>query len=153
MERDDYVCYDMAKMERNLKIAAIIFLAVSAIGFLDAAYLTVEHYRGDIPPCTILGCEIVLTSAQSRIAGIPVALLGSLYYLTLLILSFAYLDSKKRPIIRFASYCTVVGLIASIYFVYLQLFVIREICQYCMASAGTSTILFALGIYILIKEV
>src|SRR3989344_4839060 len=141
----------MPPITRNIKIAAIIFLAVSAVGFLDATYLTVEHYRGGIPPCAILGCEIVLTSAQSRIAGVPVALFGSLYYLTLLIFSFAYLDSEKKSIIRLASYCTVVVFVASIYFVYLQLFVIKEICQYCMISAGTSTILFVLGIYIFTK--
>jgi len=64
----------MPPITRNIKIAAIIFLAVSAVGFLDATYLTVEHYRVGIPPCAILGCEIVLTSAQSRIAGVPVAL-------------------------------------------------------------------------------
>lgn len=136
-------------MIQNIKTLAVIFLVVSAIGFIDATYLTVTHYIGGIPPCTIRGCEIVLTSNQSRIAGIPVALVGSLYYATLLILSFAYLDSKKSSIIKFASYCTVVGILASIYFVYLQFFVIKAICQYCMISAGTSATLFVLGIYIL----
>lgn len=138
-------------MRRNIKIAAIVFLVVSAIGFLDATYLTIEHYRGGIPPCTTAGCEIVLTSAQSEIAGVPVALLGSLYYLTLLVLSIAYLDSKKTAIIQFASYCTTAGFVASLYFVYLQLFVIKHICQYCMVSASTSTILFILGVYVIIK--
>lgn len=134
-----------------MKVWAIVFLVVSFLGFLDATYLTVQHYLGVIPPCAIQGCEIVLTSAQSKIVGIPVALLGALYYLTLLILSIAYLDSKKASIIRFASYCTTVGLAASAYFVYLQLFVLKEMCQYCMVSAGTSTILFLLGLYILAK--
>lgn len=137
-------------MTKNIKIAAIIFLAVSALGFLDAAYLTVEHYRGSIPPCTIKGCEIVLTSAQSEIAGIPVALFGSLYYLALLILAIAYLDGKKS-LINLAAKLTPLGFIASLYFVYLQLFVIHNICQYCMASAATSTLLFIAGMYIIIK--
>jgi len=94
----------------------------------------------------------VLTSGHAKIAGIPVALLGSLYYLTLLILSVAYLDIKKTAIIRFASYCTIVGFTASLYFVYLMLFVIKEICQYCLISAATSTILFILGLFIIIKS-
>lgn len=138
-------------MTRNIKIAAIIFLAVSALGFLDAAYLTIEHFRGSIPPCAIQGCEIVLTSAQSKIAGIPVALLGALYYLALLILSISFFDSKKESIIRFTSKLTPLGFIASLYFVYLQFSVIKEICQYCMVSAGTSTLLFITGMYIIIK--
>jgi uncharacterized membrane protein len=128
------------------------FIIVSFLGFLDATYLTIEHYRGNIPPCTIAGCEIVLTSGYAKIVGIPVALLGSLYYLTILILSVAYLDLKKIAIIRFASYCTIAGFAASLYFVYLMLFVIKEICQYCLISATTSTILFILGLFIITKS-
>ncbi len=138
-------------MTRHLKIAVIIFLTVAALGFFDATYLTIEHYRGSIPPCTIKGCEIVLTSEHAEIAGIPVALLGALYYLALLILSIAYLDSKKKTTIQLASYFTIAGFIASLYFVYLMLFVIKEICQYCLVSATTSTLLFIAGMYIVIK--
>ena len=138
-------------MKSNIKTAVIIFLIVGAIGFIDATYLTIEHYRGGIPPCTIKGCEVVLTSIYSQISGIPVALFGSLYYLTLLILAIAYLDSKKKEIIKFASYFTIAGFVASVYFLYLQIFVIKAICQYCLASAGISTTLFILGMYILAK--
>ncbi|MEK7487729.1 MAG: vitamin K epoxide reductase family protein [Patescibacteria group bacterium] len=135
---------------RNLKITAILFCIVSAIGLLDATYLTVKHYLGGIPPCTLRGCEVVLTSAYNTIAGIPVALLGALYYATIFILSLAYIISKKEVVIRRASYLTPVGFLASVYFVYLQLFVINAICLYCMASAATSTLLFILGAYVVI---
>lgn len=138
-------------MTKELKIATIIFLIISFIGFLDATYLTIEHYRGSIPPCTIAGCEVVLTSEQSKIFGIPVALLGSLYYLTLLTLSFTALNRKKESIIKLASKLTPIGFLASLYFVYLQLFVLKAICQYCMISAGTSTALFIIGMYIIFK--
>lgn len=138
-------------MKRYLKIASAVFLAASAAGFADATYLTVKHYRGGVPPCTIHGCEVVLTSAQSEIAGVPVALLGVLYYATILLLSLAYIISKKEAVIRHAAYFTPAGFLASAYFVYLQLFVINAICLYCMASATTSTILFILGAYVVIK--
>ncbi|OGI92528.1 hypothetical protein A3A09_00930 [Candidatus Nomurabacteria bacterium RIFCSPLOWO2_01_FULL_42_20] len=139
-------------MEKKMKILAIVFLVVAAIGFLDATYLTAQHYSGNIPPCLIAGCEVVLVSPQSVIAGVPLALLGSIYYLALLILSIAYLDSKKKQFIRLAAYLAIAGFAASLYFVYLQLFVIKEICQYCMLSAGTSTTLFILGLFILFKS-
>lgn len=139
-------------MPRHLKIIAILFCVVSAIGLLDATYLTVKHYRGGIPPCTIHGCEVVLTSPQSEIAGVPVALLGTLYYATILALMLAYMISKKETVVLHAAYITPAGFIASAYFVYLQLFVINAICLYCMASATTSTILFILGIYIIAKK-
>lgn len=138
-------------MKKYLKVIAIIFLTASAIGFADATYLTVVHYSGKIPPCTIAGCEVVLTSNQSVIAGVPVALLGALYYLSILVLSIFFLDSKKISALRLASFFTIAGLCASIYFVYLQLFVIRQICQYCMLSAFTSIVLFTTGMYTLRK--
>lgn len=137
-------------MPRHLKIIALVFLAISAIGLFDAGYLTFKHYLGGIPPCTLRGCEVVLTSPQSEIMGIPVALFGALYYTTIIALALAYLVSKKEIVLRYAAYCTPAGFLASVYFVYLQLFVINAICLYCMASAAVSTILFILGIYSII---
>lgn len=139
-------------MKKHQRIISILFLVFSSIGFLDATYLTVEHYKGVIPPCTIDGCEIVLTSAQSTIAGIPVALLGSMYYLLIVLLSVYVLDNKKDTILKKIPYITIFGFLGSIYFVYLQLFVIKNICQYCMISAGTSTLLFILGLILLYKN-
>ena len=128
------------------------FLAVSFLGFLDATYLTAQHYLGTIPPCVITtGCETVLTSEHSIIFGIPTALLGSVYYLLLFFLAILSLDMKSE-IIRFAAFFTPMGFLASSWFVYLQLFVIKEICFYCIVSAATSTILFILGLFIIIKS-
>ena len=132
----------------KLKIVVIAFIVLSAIGFLDATYLTIEHHKGRVPPCAIQGCEIVLTSGQSKIIGVPVALLGSLYYLAVLIMSIIYLESGKVSVLRFASFFTIIGIIVSAYFVYLQLFVIHQICQYCLISAGTSTALFGFGVWV-----
>lgn len=130
----------------------IAFLVVSFLGFLDATYLTAQHYLGTIPPCVITtGCETVLASEHNAIFGIPVALLGSIYYLLLFLLAVFSLDIKRR-IIRFAALLTPIGFLASLYFVYLQLFVIKEICSYCIVSATTSTILFILGLFIIIKS-
>ena len=68
-------------------------------------------------------------------------------YLLILILAIAYLDRQNQSVLRFAASTTIVGLVASAYFVSLQLFVIKSICQYCMISAGTSTLLFITGMY------
>src|SRR3989344_2786808 len=107
---------------------------------------------GAIPPCVITtGCETVLTSEHSVIFGIPTALLGSVYYLLLFLLAIFSIDIK-REIIRFAAFLTPIGFFASSWFVYLQLFVIKEICSYCIVSATTSMILFILGLFIIIKS-
>ena len=70
---------------------AFAFLFVSFFGFLDATYLTINHYQGKIPPCSIVvGCEIVTTSRYSLFLNIPVALIGAIYYLTVFVLTVLY---------------------------------------------------------------
>lgn len=138
--------------QRSVSKGLIAFLiAVSAIGFVDATFLTVEHYENKIPPCTTDGCETVLTSAYATVVGIPVALGGSLYYLTLLILLLVYLDTKKEFILRSTLILTSIGFLASLYFFILQAFIIRAFCQYCLGSAATSTALFIISIFIFLK--
>jgi len=122
-------------------------IGVSFIGFLDASYLTISHYTGAALNCSVLkGCEQVTNSPYSVIFNIPVALLGSLYYLTVLILSILYFDTKNSSILKIIAPFTILGFGASVWFVYLQFFVIKALCQYCMVSALTSTILFVLGL-------
>ena len=129
-----------------------LFLFAALIGFADAAYLTYAHYTHIIPPCSIVeGCETVTTSAYATIGAIPIALVGALYYLVLAVAAVAYLDTKRTAIMRSASYLTFGGLLVSFALVGLQLFVIKALCLYCMASAGTSTLLFVLGTIILMK--
>lgn len=125
---------------------AYFFLIFGLVGFLDATYLTIGHFRNIVPPCTIHGCEIVLTSGYSTIASIPIALLGALYYLTVLIGTLVYIDTRKTELLRHLARLTTLGLLASIIFVYLQAFVIHAWCQYCLLSAASSTALFATGL-------
>lgn len=127
---------------------AVFIIVVSFIGFADATFLTIEHYQNRIPPCTTEGCEIVLTSAYSEIAGIPVALIGAIYYFLILVFSIAYIDTKKDIFLKYAFLLSTLGLLASIYFFILQAFIIGAYCQYCIVSGITTTILFITGLYI-----
>ncbi len=135
------------------KFAAVItFIVVALLGLCDAGYLTIKHFRGEIPPCSILhGCEQVTTSVYSQILGIPVALLGALYYLAILFGCTLYLDTKNTKILKYISYFTITGLLFSLYFTALQAFVIHSWCQYCLFSAFTSTTLFVNGMIYLSK--
>ncbi len=136
-----------------LPISLVGFLLVIALlGFADATYLTVEHFRGVIPPCTVIsGCETVLTSSYSEIAGIPVSLAGSVYYLLILIGVFSYLEGQREKVLRYTLAATVLGFLASLYFVFLQVFVIKAYCMYCMGSVITSTILFVTAMVVFSK--
>src|SRR3989344_3838897 len=132
------------------KTIAIAFLIIS---FLDASYLVVQHYRGEPPSCAIFtGCETVAESKYAMVGPIPLALLGLLYYLAIFILTVAYFDTKKERLLLLAALFTIAGFIASLYFVYLQLFVIKAICLYCIISAASSTILFGFGLLAITKR-
>jgi uncharacterized membrane protein len=129
-----------------LKLAPWLFAGVSLLGFIDASYLTANHYLGVTVKCFLLdGCDKVTASPYALFFGIPVALLGAGYYLSVFLLSVYCLDTGNRRILNWLSWYTVAGLIASIYFVSLQVFVIEYICIYCMLSAASSTGLFILG--------
>lgn len=134
-----------AKKPSKWLIYAII--AISFIGFLDASYLTINHYRGTNVGCSLTGgCEKVLTSEYALIFNIPVALIGALFYLTVFILALIYTDLKKPLIIKILAVITALAFLSTLRFVYIQLFVLKSICQYCMLSAITSTLLFILSL-------
>ena len=140
--------HSSGKPLRHLPNWLFYTIAIAAfIGFLDSSYLTVNHYSGAELNCSLTkGCGEVTTSEYSKIFGIPLALLGMLYYISVLITAFAYFDTKKKVLLKLLLPLTSAGILASAYFVYLQLFVIHAICQYCMLSAITSTLLFILAI-------
>ena len=76
-----------------------LLLAFGALGFLDATYLTIQHYINRVPPCTIGGCETVLTSTYATLGQIPIALIGAIFYGVVLLLTGIYLtiiSSKTR---------------------------------------------------------
>lgn len=128
----------------------IAMAVISLLGFLDATYLTVEFFRGVIPNCgNFTGCETVTTSPYSAIGGVPVALFGALYYLSIFLGVMLYVDQRDVRVLQWVSRFTVAGLLASAVFVYLQVAVIGAWCLYCVASAVTSTLLFALGMWVL----
>jgi uncharacterized membrane protein len=130
------------------KWVVILLVTFALIGFFDSAYLTAEHYAGNIPPCFIAtGCESVTTSVYSTVYGVPVALAGTIYYLLLFILSIGLLTGTDNKNLKWISIISGLGFLSSAYFVYLQLFVINAICSYCMVSAITTTLIFLTSTY------
>ena len=79
---------------------------------------------------------------------ITVSLLGTIYYLTVLVVTVLYLDSGIKKILRVLINLPLVGFLATLWFLSLQLFVIKAICFYCIISAVTSTLLFILAIWL-----
>lgn len=137
----------------RLRWVPIAMLVLALLGFADAMYLTIEHFLGGTPLCTILkGCDIVTTSAYATIGPVPVALLGSLYYLIILFAVVGYLDTKRMEFLRVAAWLPLAGFVFTLYLFYLMAFVIGAWCIYCLGSSVTTVALAALGGWILARS-
>jgi uncharacterized membrane protein len=129
-----------------------LLIVLSFLGFLDAGYLAAEHFLGGVPPCILgTGCDLVTTSQYSVLFGIPLAFIGTAYYFLLFVLSIKLLESNKKFYISLILLISSVGFLASLFFVYLQFFVLNAICTYCMISAITTTLIFISSLFAKIK--
>ena len=120
-------------------------LVLAVIGLGLASYLTYVHYSGIKPACSLGGsCEKVQTSAYSHLAGVPVALMGLIGYVSILILLLA----PETETTRFATVAvTAAGFGFSAYLTYRELFSIHAICEWCVSSAVIMTVLVTLAIW------
>lgn len=127
-----------------------VMLGLALVGFLDSVYLTIEHFLNSNPPCSIVsGCERVVNSEYSIILGIPLALMGALFYFAVILALVYYLDTRREWVIKWTARSTAISFLISLWLVYLMLFVIKAICIYCMVSALSSTALFIIGLLVL----
>ena len=119
-------------------------IILTGVGLCVASYLTYIHYAGIKPLCGRNGggCEIVQTSEYSKLAGVPVALIGLIGYVAILVSLLA----PERETSRFATVgFTVVGFGFSAYLTYRELFSIHHICEWCVSSAVIVTVLMCLA--------
>jgi uncharacterized membrane protein len=114
--------------DRTLRLAVA---AVAATGVVVAGYLTYVHYRPGALICTGGGgCEAVQDSSYAEIAGIPVALLGLLAYLAVLVL--VAWDSELARTLAAAVALSAAGF--AVYLVVVQAFVIDAWCVWCLVN-------------------
>jgi uncharacterized membrane protein len=115
--------------DAGLKRTALVLVL---IGLGIASYLTYVHYAGIKSLCEIAhGCEKVQSSEWSKLAGVPVALLGLLGYVGILA---ALLVPGEAGLIAAAAQA-VVGFGFSAYLTYREIFTIDAICIWCVGSA------------------
>ena len=127
----------------NKSFLLVLFLLLGFLGFLDATYLTIVHYKNIIPSCSLAhGCETVLTSKYAVVGSIPIALLGSVFYLTIIILLGIFWQTGKKVLTSMLLALTTFGLLVAFYLVYLQAFVLHAFCQYCLGSEVIDFLLF-----------
>jgi uncharacterized membrane protein len=134
----------MTHLQNNKLIIYSLILAF--FGFLDSAYLTISHYKNIIPPCTLHGCDTVLTSSFSMIGPIPLALLGALFYLAVMVICLLILIEGIKKLLKLFYLAAIWGFIFSVYLFLLQWLVIKSFCQYCLLSEVISIGLLILSL-------
>jgi uncharacterized membrane protein len=123
-------------LDRRLRVAAIV---LAVIGTAIGTYLTYVHYAGINPVCSIAhGCVKVQTSEWSKVRGVPVALIGLIGYV-LILGSLLFLPGDAGRIASAA--LSLFGFMYSAYLTYREIFSIHAICQWCVMSAITLTLL------------
>jgi uncharacterized membrane protein len=124
---------------------------VSLVGLGDAIYLAVEHVAGRSVKCTIVsGCSEVLSSQYATVGGIPLALVGAIAYFAVFSLAtLAAFGYRGAGILL----TPLVGLmfLTSLWLIYLQAFVIKAFCQFCLLSALVTFVLTALVVAIVAR--
>jgi uncharacterized membrane protein len=116
-----------------------VMLVLAVVGLGVAAYLTYVHYAGIKPACTAgESCIKVQTSQWSKLGGVPVALMGLIGYVAILISLLA----PDREETRLATLgLTLIGFGFSAYLTYRELFSIHAVCEWCASSAVILTLL------------
>ena len=135
-----------------MKRAAVwLILLVTFIGLADSAYLVKEKMLGNPLICNIeglSGCNIVAQSPYADLWGIPVAAYGVAFYVLLFIVTAVELIYMSALVRRVIQLLAVVGIIASSYFMYIQIAIIDAFCIYCAVSALATFLIFVLAYFI-----
>jgi uncharacterized membrane protein len=119
-------------------------LVLAVIGLGVAIYLTYVHYSGTKPACTAgASCIKVQTSQWSKLAGMPVALIGLIGYVGILG-SLLLPDREESRLVTLG--LTLIGFLFSGYLTYRELFSIHAVCEWCASSAVILTILLVCAV-------
>jgi len=136
----------VADSENEIAWPYLIAALVSLIGLGDAIYLTIQDLTGASLRCTIVsGCSEVLSSKYAHIGSIPLASVGALAYFAFFSLAIlaAFGYGFARPLLTIL---VALMFLTTLWLLYLQAFVIRHFCQYCLLSAAVTVVLLLIVI-------
>jgi uncharacterized membrane protein len=138
---------------RQPRWPSTIGLILCGIGFGVAGYLTYEHYTGSTSlSCPahggMINCLGVTTSIYSKIHGVPVAVLGLVFFAIMAVLQSPWAWRSERREIRIARIVwSLVGVATALKLIYDELFKIHEICLWCTSVHILSLLLFITTVF------
>ncbi|HLO04692.1 MAG TPA: vitamin K epoxide reductase family protein [Symbiobacteriaceae bacterium] len=124
-------------MQRDRRLLGLVLLLAIA-GLAISFYLTNLYLFGGIVPCGASGgCQTVAESQYAWLLGVPIPMWGAVAYTAITgVAVWALAMRRLGEWGRLALFgLALAGLLFSGYLTYLELFVIRAICRWCVASA------------------
>ena len=130
----------------------LVGTVLSVLGLGVAGYLTYEHFTSSSTlACSdngVVNCLKVTTSSYSEVAGVPVAVLGLVFFAVMLVLQLPPMWRRPEPAVRWGRLAwAVVGLGTVLYLLYAELFSIDAICLWCTAVHVLTLVLFGTTVY------
>jgi uncharacterized membrane protein len=117
---------------------------LALIGLALSVYLTITHFEPHFLVCSNSGainCQLVTTSPQSYVLGIPVAVLGLAYYAAVCAVNSPWAwRSMDRRVHQARLALSVLGMGFVLYLISAELLIIKAICLYC---TGVHIVTFA----------
>lgn len=138
--------------------AAPVSSVLCVLGLLDAAYLTYEHFtQSTTLACSesaTINCLKVTTSSYAVILGVPVAVLGLVFFVAMTALCLPAAWRRPGPtgqtLMRLRILGCAVGVVSALYLVGVELFGVDAICLWC---TGVHVLTFALLVTVLLAAV
>jgi len=130
------------------RVGAILILMLAFFGLADSLYLTQHELSGTPLLCNIQnlsGCNVVTTSQYSHVFGIPLAEFGIVFYGMMFILAALEIVLFNQLLRRILQSISLLGVLSSLYFIFVQVFFIGAFCIYCLASAFITFLILILA--------
>lgn len=135
---------------------AYVIAIPSTIALVISAYLAYATFTmSDVAGCgggSIFDCGHVLHSKWSKAVGVPVSVFAFATHAFLITGLFVAISQRFGTFIRKLATCIVLiaavaSSLAALYFISLQLFVLKHLCSYCMAAHTCGLIVGAMAIW------
>ena len=136
-------------MNRVPRWAIPTSLAFAIVGVAIAVYLAIAHFSSSnilaCPSGGTINCERVTTSAQSTFLGVPVAVLGVVWFTAMLALCLPAAWRSTKPLVHTVrAVAAISGIAFVLWLVYAELFLIGAVCLWCTGAHVMAFGLFAI---------
>lgn len=132
-------------MTINKTVNRLIFI-LSLVGLAVTAFLAYEYIQSGpiVCPITGSGCDLVRNSTFSKLFGIDLPYFGIAFYLTTAFISVWLTHTYHRVIDLLRLLASFSAVMFGVYLTFLEAFVIKAYCIWCIISFIVSVIIFGL---------